>query len=137
MDAEHLEKERRQFSEEVRTLYHGDPLAACAATLLVWAKTLPPQGSMAARCALLAEVVSQKIKVQEAQWVGHRAYESAVDELRWLLLEGGYPYDPEVESFDVLYQAVHENGDVVVSMRQRRLNLADRVQHPEIFKDRE
>jgi hypothetical protein len=61
MDADHLEKERLQFEEEVRILGGGDPLAACALILDVWATMLPQQGSMAARCVLMAECIRKTL----------------------------------------------------------------------------
>lgn len=52
-------EERESFAREVETIGDGNPLTVCALTLEVWGKTMPAQGSMAARCAIMAEYVAE------------------------------------------------------------------------------
>lgn len=58
--------ERESFARDVETIGGGNPLAVCAITLDVWSKVHPPQGSMAARCAIMAEYVWQAAKSFQA-----------------------------------------------------------------------
>jgi hypothetical protein len=46
--------ERRMFDSEVSRLYDGEPLAKIAATLGLWSKMAPQQGSYAKMLAVMA-----------------------------------------------------------------------------------
>lgn len=56
--------ERRMFNEQIATF--GGPLEAISATLTIWSKAMPQQGSLAKTCAIMANEIGEVIETLDS-----------------------------------------------------------------------